>query len=121
VIEAFSILQESLGLPPGELSMRPQRKADQEEAAREPWPTIGSIRAELVELVEAMAANVHDEKAKSRDRQAAAKVILQVSQQDRMAKLLAAVEEGNRALGQRVAVLEQRAAERKRAQAAPVT
>lgn len=108
VIEAFSALQEALGLPAGELSMRQQRIADRDQAAANPWPTVGSIRGEIVE---AMAQIVHDEKAKVRDRQAAARIVLEASHQDRMARALADIDEANRTLARRLDALEQRAAE----------
>lgn len=108
VIEAFSSLQEALGLPVGELSMRQQRIADRDQAAANPWPTVGSIRGEIVE---AMARIVHDEKAKARDRQAAARIVIEASHQDRMARALADIDQANRTLGRRLDALERRAAE----------
>jgi hypothetical protein len=114
VTEAFSVLQERLGLPVNELSLRQQHAADQEAARNAPWPAAASVRTEMLD---AMARIVHDVKAEPRDRRGAAKLILAATRQDRELKLLEALEQSRAGLIRRVEALERRAAETKRAPA----
>ncbi len=93
--------------------MRQQRTADCHAAGEGQWPEFGSIRAELVEILSAIA---HDENAWPRGRHAAAEVILEFGDRDRMARMLTSSDEFDRSLFKRLEALEANAAGRKRAQ-----
>jgi hypothetical protein len=114
VIEIFSVLQERLGLPMNELSLRQQHAADQEAARNAPWPTAGSVRGEMLDLLARLA---HDDRARPRDRRAAVGMILDCLHRDRELQILEALERSRAGLIRRVEALELRAAGMKRTQA----